>query len=314
MRGLESKLLYQKFGELQITESKNPERVGVGSYMETWLADYLEWEIRQLYGNRINGLKVHVIYSQMKTEHSKDGLPSFDYFERGIMVTQDQSGMVVPVFALYCQEFEDGCQRTQNEGRVYVSYLDSTPYYQPPTEGKGAGISCFQQLLNGYLRYASALGFTTAHIWSCAPSDPKKPWYIFKGAVKSIKDQKQLDDWYKKLLDRGAWDFEFIEKMLSSDSYKAELPYFPGDVKQISSVSSSMFIVDITTCDWYGKCYEKRQEFTSEYGSRANVCWYDYSTEKKAADSLGKLLSQVVSDPAYQVNATRIPLRYNQGL
>lgn len=55
----------------------------------------------------------------------------------------------------------------------------------------------------GYLQYAMLMGYTMAHIWACPPSEGDD--YIFHCHPPDMKipKPKRLQDWYKKLLEKG---------------------------------------------------------------------------------------------------------------
>ena len=80
------------------------------------------------------------------------------------------------------------------------------------------------------------LGYTMAHIWACPPSEGDD--YIFHShpAEQKIPKPKRLQDWYKKILDKGiieriVLDYKDIYKQAIEDNIQspAELPYFEGD-------------------------------------------------------------------------------------
>lgn len=75
-----------------------------------------------------------------------------------------------------------------------------------------------------------------AHIWACPPSEGDDYIFHCHPTEQKIPKPKRLQDWYKKMLDKGiiervVLDYKDIHKQAFEDHIKspAELPYFEGD-------------------------------------------------------------------------------------
>lgn len=99
--------------------------------------------------------------------------------------------------------------------RVYISYLDSVHYFRP----RHLRTAVYHEILIGYLEYAKNLGYTTAHIWACPPSEGDDYIFHCHPPEQKIPKPKRLQDWYKKMLDKAIIDRVVVD-------YKVEIQPF----------------------------------------------------------------------------------------
>ena len=175
---------------------------------------------------------------------------NFPYRARALFAFEEIDGVDVCFFGMHVQEYGSECP-APNTRRVYIAYLDSVNFFKP----RHFRTSVYHEILLGYLDYMKKLGYTLAHIWACPPSEGDD--YIFhchppvRSSLKklnlfwhyffSVQDQKipkpkRLQDWYKRMLDKGiieriVLDYKDIYKQAMEDNLQspAELPYFEGD-------------------------------------------------------------------------------------
>lgn len=81
-----------------------------------------------------------------------------------VLLFQRIDGVDVLCFVLYVQEYGADCP-APNRRCIYVSYLDSVAYIEPPS----VRTVCYQQVMVSYLRWCKARGFETCYIWACPP-------------------------------------------------------------------------------------------------------------------------------------------------
>jgi E1A/CREB-binding protein len=145
---------------------------------------------------------------------------------------QKIDGDDVVFFGMQVQEYGSGSQEP-NKRRIHIAYLDSLPFFGP----KRLRTQVYQEILLGYFDYVKKLGFTTAHIWACPP-DKDDEGYIFyrHPPEQKIPDEKRLQEWYKRILDKGKsdgviLDYKNILEATIGDkiSLPTGLPYFKGD-------------------------------------------------------------------------------------
>lgn len=77
----------------------------------------------------------------------------------------------------------------------------------------------YHEILLGYLHYANQLGYTMAHIWACPPSEGDDYIFHCHPPEQKIPKPKRLQDWYKKMLDKGVnehtvFDYKDIYKQV----------------------------------------------------------------------------------------------------
>lgn len=102
-----------------------------------------------------------------------------------------------------------------NSRRVYIAYLDSVHFFQP----RQLRTEVYHEILLGYLNYAMMLGYTMAHIWACPPSEGDDYIFHCHPPEQRIPKPKRLQDWYKKMLDKGVgehtvFDYKDIYKQV----------------------------------------------------------------------------------------------------
>ncbi|KAJ8981155.1 hypothetical protein NQ317_013820 [Molorchus minor] len=101
---------------------------------------------------------------------------------------------------------------------------------------QGVRTAVYHEILLGYMDYVKQLGYTMAHIWACPPSEGDDYIFHCHPADQKIPKPKRLQDWYKKMLDKGiieriVLDYKDILKQAMEDNLRsaADLPYFEGD-------------------------------------------------------------------------------------
>jgi E1A/CREB-binding protein len=162
---------------------------------------------------------------------------------------EEVDGTDVCFFGMHVQEYGSECP-TPNTRRVYIAYLDSVHFFRP----RQFRTAVYHEILLGYLDYVKQLGYTMAHIWACPPSEGDDYIFHCHPPEQKIPKPKRLQEWYKKMLDKGiieriVLDYKVsIKKLLVNvdinffclkDILKqamedklnsaAELPYFEGD-------------------------------------------------------------------------------------
>ena len=94
---------------------------------------------------------------------------------------------------------------------MYISYLDSVHFFRP----RHLRTAVYHEILIGYLDYAKALGYTTAHIWACPPSEGDDYIFHCHPPEQKIPKPKRLQEWYKKMLDKAIIDRVVVDYKVS---------------------------------------------------------------------------------------------------
>lgn len=198
---------------------------------------------------KVEGLTIRVVSNIRKnTQVQKEMLERYgnagcarQYSHRSkcIVLFQTIHGADVMLFAMYVHEYGDACA-PPNRRRVYLSYLDSVNYMQPPSYKT----MVYQSIVKEYLKSAKLRGFHTAHIWSCPPS--KGHEYIFNchPPKQRVPRPDILSSWYSKLLSDAKSEGVVLDVRSYFDEYLKNdgmftaavrqndptcLPYFEGD-------------------------------------------------------------------------------------
>ncbi|EFP09486.1 CRE-CBP-1 protein [Caenorhabditis remanei] len=155
----------------------------------------------------------------------------FPYRTKAVFAFEIIDGVEVCFFGLHVQEYGSECP-APNARRVYIAYLDSVHFFQP----RELRTDVYHEILLGYLDYAKALGYTMAHIWACPPSEGDDYIFHCHPPEQKIPKPKRLQDWYKKMLEKGVQEgsvveFKDIYKQARDDNLvtPTQLPYFEGD-------------------------------------------------------------------------------------
>lgn len=155
----------------------------------------------------------------------------FPYRAKALFAWEEIDGVDVCFFGMHVQEYGSDSS-PPNRRRVYLAYLDSVHFFRP----KQLRTAVYHEILLGYLDYAKQLGYSMAHIWACPPSEGDDYIFHCHPPEQKIPKPKRLQDWYKKMLDKGlnekiVVDYKDILKQANEDNFKspAELPYFEGD-------------------------------------------------------------------------------------
>lgn len=170
---------------------------------------------------------------QMKTKYveGKQFPEKFPYRTKAVFAFEIIDGVEVCFFGLHVQEYGSECP-APNSRRVYIAYLDSVHFFQP----RELRTDVYHEILLGYLDYAKMLGYTMAHIWACPPSEGDDYIFHCHPPEQKIPKPKRLQDWYKKMLEKGVQEgtvveFKDIYKQARDDNLTSptQLPYFEGD-------------------------------------------------------------------------------------
>ena len=155
----------------------------------------------------------------------------FPYRAKALFAWEEIDGVDVCFFGMHVQEYGSDSS-PPNQRRVYLAYLDSVHFFRP----KQLRTAVYHEILLGYLDYAKQQGYSMAHIWACPPSEGDDYIFHCHPPEQKIPKPKRLQDWYKKMLDKGlnekiVVDYKDILKQANEDNFKspAELPYFEGD-------------------------------------------------------------------------------------
>mmetsp|Transcript_11374 Transcript_11374/g.18159 ORF Transcript_11374/g.18159 Transcript_11374/m.18159 type:complete len:484 (-) Transcript_11374:245-1696(-) len=81
-----------------------------------------------------------------------------------VLLYQRIDGVDVVLFVLYVQEYGANCP-LPNRNKVYVSYLDSACFMEPPKLKS----KVYQRILESYITWVKARGFESIYIWACPP-------------------------------------------------------------------------------------------------------------------------------------------------
>ncbi|CAL1261496.1 unnamed protein product [Larinioides sclopetarius] len=203
--------------------------------------------------NRVNGflkkkdcgageVTIRVVSSSEKCVEVKPGMKAryvdtgqwpetFPYRAKALFAFEEIDGVDTCFFGMHVQEYGSECS-PPNTRRVYIAYLDSVHFFRP----KQFRTAVYHEILLGYLDYAKQLGYTMAHIWACPPSEGDDYIFHCHPAEQKIPKPKRLQEWYKKMLDKGivdriVLDYKDILKQATEDNLQSasELPYFEGD-------------------------------------------------------------------------------------
>uniref|UniRef100_A0AC34RJW4 Histone acetyltransferase n=1 Tax=Panagrolaimus sp. JU765 TaxID=591449 RepID=A0AC34RJW4_9BILA len=168
----------------------------------------------------------------MKKKYAPQGFPEkFPYRTKALFAFEVVDGVEICFFGLHVQEYGSECAKP-NQRRVYIAYLDSVHFFQP----RELRTDVYHEILLAYLDYVRKLGYTMAHIWACPPSEGDDYIFHCHPPEQKIPKPKRLQDWYKKMLDKGISDgvvceYKDIYKQAKDDKLESPmgLPYFEGD-------------------------------------------------------------------------------------
>ncbi|KTF84568.1 hypothetical protein cypCar_00020574 [Cyprinus carpio] len=210
----------------------------LGTYIEDRVNKYLKRQNHPEAGE----VFVRVVASSDKTVEVKPGMKarfvdtgempeSFPYRTKALFAFEEIDGVDVCFFGMHVQEY--GSESPfPNTRRVYISYLDSIHFFRP----RMLRTAVYHEILIGYLEYVKKLGYVTAHIWACPPSEGDDYIFHCHPADQKIPKPKRLQEWYRKMLDKAfaeriLHDYKDIFKQATEDRLTSanELPYFEGD-------------------------------------------------------------------------------------
>ncbi|XP_074038438.1 CREB binding protein nejire isoform X4 [Leptinotarsa decemlineata] len=187
-------------------------------------------------------VSIRVVSSSEKVVEVKPGMRSkfvetgeltgeFPYRAKALFAFEEIDGVDVCFFGMHVQEYGSECPMP-NTRRVYIAYLDSVHFFKP----RQFRTAVYHEILLGYMDYVKQLGYTMAHIWACPPSEGDDYIFHCHPLDQKIPKPKRLQDWYKKMLDKGiieriVLDYKDILKQAMEDNLRsaADLPYFEGD-------------------------------------------------------------------------------------
>lgn len=226
-----SKKKENKFNAKRLATSK------LGIYIETRVNNFLKKKEASA-----GEVHIRVVSSSDKMVDVKPGmkhrfvdtgemLNDFPYRAKALFAFEELDGIDVCFFGMHVQEYGSECS-APNTRRVYIAYLDSVHFFRP----RQYRTAVYHEILLGYMDYVKQLGYTMAHIWACPPSEGDDYIFHCHPIDQKIPKPKRLQDWYKKMLDKGMiertiQDYKDILKQATEDKLHsvAELPYFEGD-------------------------------------------------------------------------------------
>lgn len=226
-----SKKKENKFNAKRLATSK------LGIYIETRVNNFLKK--KEAGAGEVH---IRVVSSSDKMVDVKPGmkhrfvdtgemLNDFPYRAKALFAFEELDGIDVCFFGMHVQEYGSECS-APNTRRVYIAYLDSVHFFRP----RQYRTAVYHEILLGYMDYVKQLGYTMAHIWACPPSEGDDYIFHCHPIDQKIPKPKRLQDWYKKMLDKGMiertiQDYKDILKQATEDNLTsvAELPYFEGD-------------------------------------------------------------------------------------
>ncbi|KAL4648694.1 CREB-binding protein-like isoform X3 [Arapaima gigas] len=218
--------------------AKKLQTTKLGTYIEDRVNKYLKRQSHPEAGE----VFVRVVASSDKTVEVKPGMKSrfvdtgempesFPYRTKALFAFEEIDGVDVCFFGMHVQEYGSDCP-FPNTRRVYISYLDSIHFFRP----RILRTAVYHEILIGYLEYVKKLGYVTAHIWACPPSEGDDYIFHCHPVDQKIPKPKRLQEWYRKMLDKAfaeriIHDYKDIFKQATEDRLTSakELPYFEGD-------------------------------------------------------------------------------------
>lgn len=209
----------------------------LGIYIETRVNNFLKKK-------EASAGKVHirVVSSSDKMVEVKPGMrrrfvdqgemeSEFPYRAKALFAFEEVDGVDVCFFGMHVQEYGSESP-SPNARRVYIAYLDSVHFFKP----RQYRTAVYHEILLGYMDYVKQLGYTMAHIWACPPSEGDDYIFHCHPSDQKIPKPKRLQEWYKKMLDKGMIeriiiDYKDILKQAMEDKLTSatEMPYFEGD-------------------------------------------------------------------------------------
>lgn len=233
--------------------------------------------------------------------YSKAGCPS-DYpaHTKCVGLFQKIDGVDVLLFAMYVYEYGHECP-APNRRRVYISYLDSVQYFEPPTFRTLA----YQSVIIEYLRFVKKRGFHTAHIWSCPPTPGDEYVFYCHPSSQKIPQEEKLRNWYLDLLEKAKEDGIVVDMTNFYDEYFADavsnapgsnsaspmsLPYFEGDYipGEIENILSNLSKEEKRNLPISAHPAPRRSG--SKLGTRSNPGNLISQTQDKIMQKLGKAI------------------------
>lgn len=217
--------------------AKRLQNTKLGVYIETRVNNFLKK--KEAGAGEVH---IRVVSSSDKIVEVKPGMRSkfvesgelggeFPYRAKALFAFEEIDGTDVCFFGMHVQEYGSECP-PPNTRRVYIAYLDSVHFFKP----KQFRTAVYHEILLGYMDYVKQLGYTMAHIWACPPSEGDDYIFHCHPQEQKIPKPKRLQDWYKKMLDKGiieriVVDYKDILKQAMEDKLRsaADLPYFEGD-------------------------------------------------------------------------------------
>jgi E1A/CREB-binding protein len=138
-----------------------------------------------------------VVRERMLDRYKEHSYPQqFDYRSKCITLWQTMNGVDSLVFGMYVHEYADDCPQPNNR-RVYISYLDSVKYLNPPH----LRTPIYHQLIISYCAWVKQLGFHTCHIWACPPVKGDDYILYCKPEDQKTPRAERLRGWYITLLE-----------------------------------------------------------------------------------------------------------------
>nr|NVI76000.1 nejire [Cucujiformia] len=184
--------------------AKKLQTTKLGVYIETRVNNYLKK--KEAGAGEVH---IRVVSSSDKVVEVKPGMRGkfvengelageFPYRAKALFAFEEIDGVDVCFFGMHVQEYGSECPNP-NTRRVYIAYLDSVHFFKP----RQFRTAVYHEILLGYMDYVKQLGYTMAHIWACPPSEGDDYIFHCHPTEQKIPKPKRLQDWYKKMLDKG---------------------------------------------------------------------------------------------------------------
>jgi E1A/CREB-binding protein len=217
------------------------QRTRLGDFLESRVNTYLNGhDHHQECQSKPGKVTIRILSSVDKICETKAGMKqryegelvseTYPFRTKAIFAFEEIDGVDVVFFGMHVQEYGSECPQP-NTRRVYISYLDSVFFFRP----KELRTAVYHELLIGYLDYAKQAGYQWAHIWACPPSEGDDYIFHCHPPDQKVPKPKRLQDWYKKMLDKGiiervVIDYKDIHKDAVENGVKTpiDLPYFEG--------------------------------------------------------------------------------------
>ena len=227
-----SRVLFKsKSREIQQISAKNLPSCVLSTKLESRVKKYLaendasEVEVTIKVFSSLDRTQVQPQFKKLYGDRTPD---TFPYCAKSIYAFTRVEEQEVCIFGMNTQEYGSDCP-APNRGTIYIAYLDSAQFFEPT----GLRGKVYKQILMGYLKHASELGFKKACIWSCVPAGQLEYFFYRRPSIQKALPQEQLNVWYKGMLDKCKEEkiitgFDLLYKL--PNNRLTDMPYYEGDI------------------------------------------------------------------------------------